>query len=73
MKSSASSSGKFAHVTVRSWEAVKGARRAFILTLDSLPGRDRTDDSSMPFPSMDYYWAMPNEPERHRKTVFMRV
>src|SRR5262252_10351607 len=38
MKSSAPSSGKFAHVTVRSWEAVKGALKAFISTLDSLPG-----------------------------------
>jgi hypothetical protein len=38
MKSSAPSSGKFAHVTFRSWEAVKGALKAFISTLDSLPG-----------------------------------
>src|SRR5215469_4109711 len=38
MKSLASSSRKFAHATVRSWEAVKGALKAFILTLDSLPG-----------------------------------
>src|SRR5215469_11594107 len=38
MKSSAVSSRKFAHVTVRSWEAVKGAPKAFILALDSLPG-----------------------------------
>jgi hypothetical protein len=38
MTSSASSSRKFAHVTVRSWEAVKGALKAFISTLDSLPG-----------------------------------
>ena len=38
MKSSAWSSRKFAHVTVRSWEAVKGALKAFISTLDSLPG-----------------------------------
>jgi uncharacterized membrane protein len=29
---------KFAHATVGSWEAVKGAPKAFISTLDSLPG-----------------------------------